>query len=441
MKTTASLILRFVLLMPAVILLNFAKLNAQDTTTAELTPPEEYRLVVEGFDWGPAVSKIILNYRQELESLPEGTFTVDATRSSNQTELPEALRSGTREVIGTYISDVSGNRVPTSQYLTLVLSVGPHLPFSSPFHYLVTPNFQGNIWIDYQVSVSHSSSKRVWDVKTGTKMRLVNYFDLDNSYEYAPGKTLTYAHYRPKGVKEKKPLIIWLHGGGEGGTDTTVPLLANRAANYASHEIQRIFGRAYVLVPQTPTFWMNRPGGGYTTGDVEDIYNEGLMALIQDYVEQNPGIDPDRIYLGGCSNGGYMTIKLLLKHPDFFAAGFPSALAYSNEYISDQEVEILKDLPIWFIHSADDPVTRPETTVVPLYKRLMAAGAENIHFSYYKHVVDITGQYGGNDFYYNGHFSWIYSHANEASLDFDGKPVTVDGKPVKVMEWLAAQKR
>jgi hypothetical protein len=71
----------------------------------------------------------------------------------------------------------------------------------------------------------------------------------------------------------------------------------------------------------------------------------------------------------------------------------------------------------------------------------MDAGAIDIHCSYYDHVVDITGQYGGKDFYYNGHFSWIYSHANKATMDFDGKPVTVDGKPVRVMEWLAAQKR
>jgi hypothetical protein len=32
-----------------------------------------------------------------------------------------------------------------------------------------------------------------------------------------------------------------------------------------------------------------------------DIYNEGLMALIKNYVQTNPGIDPNRIYVGGCS--------------------------------------------------------------------------------------------------------------------------------------------
>jgi hypothetical protein len=45
---------------------------------------------------------------------------------------------------------------------------------------------------------------------------------------------------------------------------------------------------------------------------------------------------------------------------------------------------------IWFVHSKDDPVTVPDKTVVPLHKRLMAAGAQNIVFSYYDH-----GEVGG----------------------------------------------
>ena len=29
---------------------------------------------------------------------------------------------------------------------------------------------------------------------------------------------------------------------------------------------------------------------------------------------------------------------------------------------------------------------------------------------------------------------------NECRLDFDGSPVTIDGKPVTIVEWLAAQR-
>ena len=136
-----------------------------------------------------------------------------------------------------------------------------------------------------------------------------------------------------------------------------------------------------------------------------------------------------------------MSLKLILKHPGYFAAGYISALAYQSAYVSDAQIRSIRKVPIWFMHAKDDPVTVPEQTVVPIYERLKAAGARNVHFSYFDHVVDITNQYGGDDYRYNGHWSWIYSHANKATRDVDGSPVLVDGRPTTVMQWLAAQKR
>jgi hypothetical protein len=72
---------------------------------------------------------------------------------------------------------------------------------------------------------------------------------------------------------------------------------------------------------------------------------------------------------------------------------------------------------------------------------LIAAGAKNVHLSYYDHVTDITGFFGGDDYRYNGHWSWIYSHANDADFDFDGKPVIVNGRAVTIMEWMAMQSK
>ena len=81
--------------------------------------------------------------------------------------------------------------------------------------------------------------------------------------------------------------------------------------------------------------------------------------------------------------------------------------------------------------------------MLPTYKRLKAAGGENVHLSYWDKVVDHTGKYKGPDgapFEYYGHWSWIYMLNNECRLDFDGSPVTIDGNPVTIVEWLAAQR-
>ena len=134
-----------------------------------------------------------------------------------------------------------------------------------------------------------------------------------------------------------------------------------------------------------------------------------------------------------------MALKLMLNDPAYFAAGYISALAYQSQYITDQQIKSMQNIPVWFVHSKDDPTTIADKTVVPVYERLKAAGAKNIHFSYYDHVTDLSGFFGGENFYYNGHWSWIYSHTNHAKLDYDGKPVIYKGKPVTIMEWMAAQ--
>jgi predicted esterase len=368
-------------------------------------------------------------------------YAVAVKRRSDCGELPAGQAEGERVVLDAYASDAKGARRDGGDHVTLVLAVAPVWPIGSPLAYFRNDKCRGNVWVDYQVTATEKPSGRVWDTNAGRISPIVDRFDLSGKFTYGPGKTLTYASFAPKTTHAKSPLLIWLHGGGEGGSDPSIPLLANLATAYASDEVQAIFEGAYVLVPQTPSAWMHNAAGVMTSGKEDDVYNAPLMALIRDYVSAHPGIDTSRIYVGGCSNGGYMSLKLMLLHPDYFAAGFISALAYQSQYLSDAQIRSIAQLPIWFVHSADDQTTKPAQTVLPVYERLKAAGAKSVHLSYYDHVVDVTGFFGGDGYRYNGHWSWIYLHANQCRLDRDGSPVRVGGRPVSVMEWLAAQAR
>jgi len=402
--------------------------------------PGTYTLVMEGFDWGPAASKVVLHNLKASKETTVADFEVFVTRTSSLGEVPAAQAAGKRTVVYTYASDENGNRKEDGAHLTLVLAVSPVNPLGSGIQYLRMGNRASNVWIDYGVTVVHGKTGSTWNQEKGRIRPIVDEFDLSGTFTHA-GTTLTYGAFSPKKLTNKAPLIIWLHGGGEGGTDPTIALMGNKAFNYASPEIQTLFGEgAFVLVPQTPTFWMNA-GEGMTRGQTNDIYNAAVFALIEDFVAKNPQVDPARIYVGGCSNGGYMSLKLILEHPSYFAAGYISALAYNNEFVSDAQVQSLKQTPIWFVHSKDDRTTKPEETVVPLYHRLKQAGAKNVILSYYDNVTDVTGFFGGKDFHYNGHWSWVYSHANVARTDFDGSAVLLNGRPVTIMEWTAAQKR
>lgn len=408
-------------------------------TEIKALDPGQYHLIIEGFDWGPAVNRIVIGLNQTKSQVDASDYEIFINRSSTLGEIPVNQTSGKREVVYAYLSDENGNRVEEGIYATLVLAVSPIDPLGSAIQYLRAGGRGSNVWIDYGVTVIDVKSGLTWTEEAGRIRPIVDEFELDGMFNHS-GVSLPFASFTPNNVTEKAPLIIWLHGGGEGGSDPTIALMGNKAFNYASPEIQTLFGEgAYVLVPQAPTFWM-QASNGMTRGKTDDIYHEALFALIQDYVSKNPQIDPSRIYVGGCSNGGYMSLKLIIQHPEYFAAGFISALAYNNEFISDEMVNSFKDVPIWFVHSKDDQVTRPEETVVPLYDRLKKADAKNVHFTFYDHVIDITGFYGGEGYHYNGHWSWIYSHANLARTNLDGSPVLVGGRPVTIMEWMAAQR-
>jgi len=186
-----------------------------------------------------------------------------------------------------------------------------------------------------------------------------------------------------------------------------------------------------VLAPQSPTMWMQGEDG---FGDGTSIYEDALMALIEDYVASHPQIDTDRIYLGGDSNGGYMTMILAREYTDYFAAAFPTCEALRDSLISDDDIGRLRDLPIWFVAAKTDTTVPVDMYTVPTYNRLIAAGAGDVHLSLYDTVLDQTGLYtkvDGTPYEYYGHWSWIYVYNNDPTAVIDNQTVTI-------MEWLAS---
>lgn len=134
------------------------------------------------------------------------------------------------------------------------------------------------------------------------------------------------------------------------------------------------------------------------------------MGLIEKILSENEGIDPDRIYIGGCSSGGYMTMSMILAYPDTFAAAFPVCSYYPDKFIDDQELAILENTPLWYVYCTSDTSEPPKPSSEATISRLEDAGV-SVHASIYEDVHDITGLYtdaAGEPFVYNNHFSWIY---------------------------------
>lgn len=189
---------------------------------------------------------------------------------------------------------------------------------------------------------------------------------------YRSGKdSLPYRLLKPENAGEKKfPLVVFLHGAGERGTDNEVQI----------KHIQELFGDAgnrkrypcYVLAAQCPEniMWAshNWQGNRLVMKEMPTRPMAMLIALIQE-VEKNFPVDPDRIYVTGVSMGGYGTWDLLARFPGRFAAAVPICGGGDPETAAS-----FHHVPIWAFHGALDRIV-PASQSRIMIRALREAGA------------------------------------------------------------------
>lgn len=433
------------------------------------TEAATYNRVDEVMDWGAVTTKLIVNLGTEVSSgsVNSDSFSVNVRRSDPRLEEP-LLEKGKLEVTEAYISDAEGNKVDSGRYVTLVPKIGPNVSLSSALNYGADPvtGRDFNNWTENKYTITQQ--KPVGEVKGVVATQMgeysrpgINRFEFDSSsYEDKEYGTtnLTYAHFTPEEDEGSNPLIVWLHGAGEGGTDPTIPLAANRADAFASEEVQEHFGGAYVLVPQSPTRWMHGPNeqqGSDEKQDALSIYTRAVQNLVETFVAGQSDIDTNRIYLGGLSNGGWMTVRLILDHPDYYAAALAVAEPINLDYVSEGELKRIVNVPLWVVTAATDTTVPPEEFPVPLYNSLQNLGAKEVRLSYLPRVVDMSGNYTSDDgspYEYPGHWSWIPVYNNHLAFIASDSgqlygPVAQEAESVSgheivtVIDWLAAQSK
>lgn len=406
--------------------------NEAGYRTSDVT---SYHSIIEVMDWGPVVTKLIVDLGEEVsqETLTTDTFEVFVERNDRRKDV-SISSEGYRNVTNIYVSDEDGNSIDgDSNIIVLELEYGPDLTLGYAMNFDF-PGTMRNDWVtsDYtitQVKDAGATSDLVINKYSEETRLLVDEFSTgEATYDDV---TLTYADYAPTDEDQKNPLIIWLHGLGEGGTDPTIALAGNKVVNFITDEVQSMFGGAYVLAPQAPTLWMQ---GHEEHGDGSSIYQDALMNLIEDYIADNQDIDPNRVYVGGISNGGYMAMLLIRDNPDYFASSFVAAQALKDELITEEDLNHIAQTPLWMVHTMNDTTVPPQDTVLPTYERLLEVDADG-HLSMYDNVIDLSGRYTNEDenpHEYNGHNSWIYLYNNHPST-------TIDGEEISILEWVAAQ--
>ncbi|MGR3806745.1 Predicted peptidase [Pasteurella testudinis DSM 23072] len=194
--------------------------------------------------------------------------------------------------------------------------------------------------------------------------RLIDQFAANQVYLNDPKNSLHYRLYSPqqKSDLKKHPLTIFLHGSGQLGADNMAHLLSSTGAISTLK-----YEDGFVLAPQYASVFDpfddiqkgQRGGVHWQTENRRTL----LLAMIDKTLQENPQIDPARIYLVGLSRGAEGALYLLLDRPHFFAAALlmSGREAYSVEWIdgnaTQENLAPLADTPIWFFHSKEDKVS------------------------------------------------------------------------------------
>ena len=256
-------------------------------------------------------------------------------------------------------------------------------------------------------------------------------------------------------------LVVWFHGNGEGDLlhsgNNVAQMLANRGTvAWATDDFQQILGGASVMAFQAPDTWYYAQKDGLLDKAAEEI---------NAVVEQH-GIAPEKVLVSGCSAGGYMTTRMIIAHPDLFAAAIINCPAYNvaddrgGETPTDEELEAVKasGVPIWLVQGETDSVVATDECSKRLFAilsdgqdvtetEIQQEAAENSDFTTYEtadglyklSLYDTTeddmlrfaedyDQDGSlTEVQYSSHWSWIYSLNNN--------PRSADG--THIVNWAA----
>ncbi|GAA6397570.1 discoidin domain-containing protein [Solibaculum mannosilyticum] len=220
----------------------------------------------------------------------------------------------------------------------------------------------------------------------------------DVQYEH----DMPYRLYVPQNYDPTKsyPVVLFLHGAGERGTDNESILKANEGATVWAEPENQQRNECFVIAPQCPVNeqWVDTDWGKGSY-DMDNVPISDEMEMVLDIVAQvksQYNIDSTRMYSTGISMGGYGTWYLNTMFPDMFAAMVPICGAGDPSKAGD-----LGDKPIWVFHGDSDP-TVPVSGSRDMVNALKALNA-NVTYTEYPGV---------------GHDSWVQAYRTQEMIDW-----------------------
>ena len=205
-------------------------------------------------------------------------------------------------------------------------------------------------------------------------------FISQNIYSISKGIELKYLFYLPDDYDSSTvsyPLVLFLHGAEERGTD----IEKVKIHGITKHISQ---GQNFPFITIAPQC---SKSSRWTDPKIVLALTKLIEQTISDY-----RVDSERVYATGISMGGYGTFAIAIERPDLFSAIIPICGGVSLDRIHN-----LKEMPVWIFHGNADQVVPVENSI-KAHNELILIN-DQVKLTIYPGV---------------GHDSWTETYANEA---------------------------
>lgn len=198
-----------------------------------------------------------------------------------------------------------------------------------------------------------------------------------NIYVSTQGDTLRYRLLRPEKMEagKKYPLVLFLHGSGERGSDNEKQLI--HGGQMWLNPVNREERPAFVVAPQCPDGqqWAYNERPQSLMPDQMPIQQEPAQAMrllrqLMDELLAMSQVDSHRVYVMGLSMGGMGTYDMAIRYPELFAAAIPICGT-----VNPSRLAAARQVHFRIYHGDADP-TVPVEGSRQAYRALKRAGAE-----------------------------------------------------------------
>lgn len=221
------------------------------------------------------------------------------------------------------------------------------------------------------------------------------------------GEALPYRFYKPSDYDPgcAYPLVLYLHGSGDGGTDN-LKQLESFPSTLVSPDMEYRHP-SFIVAPQLPqwTRWVDMDWRSVQKARAPQKPSRAirLTLALMDQLVTRFSIDRNRIYVTGISRGGFGVWDILWRRPELFAAAIP--VSGGGDLT---KARLIRQVPVWAFHGAQDKNVPPQHSRA-MVEALRKAGAQPQYTEYPDQGHEAWGKAYGQA----GLFDWMFAQRRE----------------------------